>query len=366
MVKYMCVCVCVIEIPLISFFLEIVYDMPRLTHDQRVEIVTLSKTGVLGKDLAKQYQVRENTICDLLRKERLSGTVDDMRKSGRPRCSSSRDDRNLAIDALRHPRVGSRELKRRWQINLGKAVSIRTVQTRLISAGVRSYVCKKKPLISKVNMSRRLQWAKDHEQWGDNEWRQVLFSDETPLYLIQTTQRRYFRSRQISHDKRINAATTRPTVQAGGGKIMVWGAFRSDIIVPLRRVNGTLRSQQYTEILQERVLPHLNAHPHPSLIFQQDNAPSHTSIHTRSWLQQHGMQVMQWPPQSPDLNPVENLWNNLKQRLELSEIHGFDNLWETAQKLWMETSTCIMNNLIASMPRRVQAVLRNRGGPTRY
>jgi hypothetical protein len=217
-----------------------------------------------------------------------------------------------------------------------------------------------------VNRKRRLQWAREHQHWGDNEWRQVLFSDETPLYLIQTAQKRYFRSRQMSLAQRITTATTRPTVQAGGGKIMVWGAFRSDIIVPLRRVNGTLRSQQYTEILQERVLPHLNEHHHPHFLFQQDNAPCHTSVYTRNWFQQHAMQVMQWPPQSPDLNPVENLWNNLKQRLELLEIHGMDNLWETAQKLWMETSQAIMNNLMASMPRRVQAVLRNRGGPTKY
>jgi hypothetical protein len=75
---------------------------------------------------------------------------------------------------------------------------------------------------------------------------------------------------------------------------------------------------------------------------------------------------MQWPPQSPDLNPVENLWCNLKHRIEDMEVHGLDHLWSTAVNQWMATSPSLLEKLLASMSRRVQAVIKSRGGPTVY
>ena len=75
---------------------------------------------------------------------------------------------------------------------------------------------------------------------------------------------------------------------------------------------------------------------------------------------------MEWPTQSPDLNPMENAWSVLKDRLEIEEIHGMQNLWEKCQDLWMAIPRETITNLIASMPRRVQAVIRAGGGPIYY
>jgi transposase len=340
------------------------FAMPKLSVVERAQIVVLVEEGLSYRDLAMRFNVRPATISDLIKKQRTTGCVDDKSRCGGPRKTTIRDDRSLVMDALRHPRLGSRELKRRWEESIGKTVSIRTVEKRLRSSGVKSYVAQKKPLLSLINRRRRLLWARQHRDWTIADWNQVCFSDETPLHLIQCKQRRFYRSRSAPSYSRLNTVTARPTVQAGGGHVMVWGAFSYAGIVPLRRVAGSLNTAEYCSILHDRVLPIIQHHP--DIIFQQDNAPAHKSNLTRQWFAQHGVNVMEWPAQSPDLNPMENAWSVLKGRLEKEEIHGKELLMQRAQELWMTTDIDIINKLIASMPNRVSQVIKNHGGPIDY
>jgi hypothetical protein len=249
----------------------------------------------------------------------------------------------------------------RWAISTGVQASKRTIQRRLRAAGVRNSVAVKKPLLSKKHRDKRLSWAREHQHWTTADWQRIVFSDETPLYLIQTKQRRY-----IWHRLR-NAKSSRiyrPSVQAGGGHIMVWAGIHGSETVPLRRVVGTLRGPQYTDILSERLLPVLHANPHFHL--QQDNAPCHKSAHVRHWMEGHDVNVISWPAQSPDLNPVENMWAELKRRLECLQIDTMEQLWHKANDIWSSIEPEIVTAVVDSMPRRIQEVIQNRGRHTHY
>ena len=104
------------------------------------------------------------------------------------------------------------------------------------------------------------------------------------------------------------------------------------------------------------------------VVFQQDNDPKHTSRLAQEWFQQSGIEVLDWPAQSPDLNPIEHLWFHLKQRLNGYETEAISmyEVWQRVEKGWNAIPMEVCLGLIESMPRRVAAVLKAKGGYTRY
>ena len=96
--------------------------------------------------------------------------------------------------------------------------------------------------------------------------------------------------------------------------------------------------------------------------------PSNTSKKAQTWLKDHGFTVMKWPAQSPDLNPIEHLWHHIKMKLRGYEEppKGIHELWECVEAEWEKIDAKVCQNLIESMPRRVEAVSKAKGGYTKY
>ena len=101
-------------------------------------------------------------------------------------------------------------------------------------------------------------------------------------------------------------------------------------------------------------------------IFQQDNDPKHTCHLVRDWLQDMHMPLLAWPAQSPDLNPIENLWSILDKRLSHRTPQNEAELFAVIESGWNALDQPLLQSLVESMPRRCQAVIDNRGYPTKY
>ncbi len=93
-------------------------------------------------------------------------------------------------------------------------------------------------------------------------------------------------------------------------------------------------------------------------IFQQDFAPAHTAKGTKSWFNDHGVTVLDWPANSPDLNPIENLWGIVKRKMRDTRPNNADDLKATVKETWASIPPQQCHKLITSMPRRIEAVIR--------
>ena len=136
------------------------------------------------------------------------------------------------------------------------------------------------------------------------------------------------------------------------------------------KIDGRMDADLYVSILEDELQQTLEFYDKNSedVIFQQDNNPKHKSKKAMSWLKDSGLEVMVWPPQSADLNPIEHLWHYLKRKMGEYETQpkSIQELWERVQDEWNKIPTSVCQNLIESMPRRIEAVLKAKGGYTKY
>lgn len=212
-----------------------------------------------------------------------------------------------------------------------------------------------KPFVSEKNRKSRLQFAKDHLTWTVDDWKRVLWSDEVPK------------------NKRYDPKYTKGTVKNGGGKVMIWGCFSWHGLGPLAHIKKNLRSKrggmdsiQYRdEILAAVMLPYAAGNLE-NWIFMHDNDPKHASHLTSKWLSDNSIHMLNSPPQSPDLNPIENLWWELKRRLAGKKFNEDQTLFEAVKQEWSRIPKNKLDNLIESMPRRMKCVIEANGYATKY
>jgi len=123
-----------------------------------------------------------------------------------------------------------------------------------------------------------------------------------------------------------------------GKKIMVWGCFTRYGVGEIKDINGIMDTGVYQRILETGLLPTIKKFfPDGSFVFQQDNDPKHKAQSTKKWLADHGIKgdkLMEWPPQSPDLNPIENLWSELKRMTQEFKAETYNAACHMAYTSW--------------------------------
>ena len=205
-----------------------------------------------------------------------------------------------------------------------------------------------------------------HEHWTINDWNRIIWSDETEINRFGSDGRLWCWKwkGEVLSDR-----TIQPTVKHGGSSVMVWGCMTAHGVGYLSRIDGRLDAKLYCKILEDELMQTLEYYEmeKDATIFQQDNDPKHTSRQAKTFLQDLDICLLQWPPQSPDLNPIEHLGCTEKEAFVLSKTTS-RNPWIMGKdwKKWNEISKEECQALIASMPRRIHAVLKAKRRNTKY
>ena len=148
---------------------------------------------------------------------------------------------------------------------------------------------------------------------------------------------------------------------------MVWGCISYSGVGKLVVVDGSLDSIGYVKLLSDNLHESANMmNLGEGFIFQQDNASCHVSNHTMKFFTANEIELLEWAAQSPDLNPIENLWSFMKKELSKMVIKNKQDLITKFNEIWSVIPEAYVKNLIDSMSRRIEEVLRSNGGPTSY
>ncbi len=149
--------------------------------------------------------------------------------------------------------------------------------------------------------------------------------------------------------------------------VMVWAAMSSSGVGPLCFLKSTVNAAIFQEILEHFMLPSADKlYGDADLIFQQDLTPAHTAKGTKSWFNDHGVTVLDWPANSSDLNPIENLWDIVKRKMRDTRPNNTDDLKAAIKATCAFVTPEQCHRLIDSMPRCVDPVIHAIGGSTKY
>lgn len=337
--------------------------MPRgipISKDLRQRVVNAFMDGAKQVDISKQFVLPRYSISKIISLYSDRGHLEKLPKSGRPKKTTILTDRRIKRIATNDPwKSAPRIIAEIPEITVG----IRTVQRRLVDAKLFSRRPAKKTLISVRNRAARLAFARRHLNWTVDDWKKVLFSDETRYKIFNSDGMRRVR-RPIN--TRFNPKYVTPTIKHGKGNVMLWGCFSWNGAGPIHFINETMDRFVYRNIMQNVMLPFAEWEMPLRFIFQQDNDPKHSSQVVQQWFRENNVRVLQWPAQSPDLNPIENLWEEVERRIRTQMFPNKQSLIDKISEVWTNLPENVIKKLIESMPRRCQQVIHNNGYSINY
>ena len=144
---------------------------------------------------------------------------------------------------------------------------------------------------------------------------------------------------------------------------MLWGFIAQDGRKCLQKVCGTINSIKYLQTLQENLLPEMFLGEK----LQQDNAPAHNSILSKTWFSENGLEILEnWPPNSPDINIIENVWSLLKKRVFQRHPKNIEELWPFCQEEFESIPLEYIQNLYSSIRGRLNKIVQCNGKNNKF
>lgn len=307
-------------------------------------------------------KISRSTCQRILRKYERTGTVSDLPRSGRPPALNVRQQRLVRREMLKDRRKTLRQMSSELK-NLGFSASRMTIRRVLSKYRLGRRVAVRRPLLTKRMRQSRLNWAEQHKNWSVDKWKGVVFTDEK-IFRVGNNAHGVFVTR--SPTEKYEPQCIQRTVKHGL-QVHVWGIIGWNGVGSLKLVKGNLTAEAYRRTVINDIgrTGRAVANRNRRFVFQQDSAPAHTAASTRQFLKRRKIEILPWCGNSPDLNPIENVWSQVARTADYSATTA-DELFANVRRAWLNTPLSYIRRLYHSMPRRVAEVIKRRGGSTKY
>jgi len=320
------------------------------------KIIAFNQCGWSTREIGVEIGMTFSAVAKILRKNNL-GVLRLRIPLGRRRITTDRADRLLTRLAKANHFSSAQQLLELWR----ERVSKWTVYRRLRQRGLRRFRLMKVPYLTRVNMAERLRWAEGKVLYRDLQWDTIVWSDESRFCLkVCDGRARVWRERGLN---RFNEQFVAKTVAGFGGSVHVWGAIWTNGRSELQVLNHNVTAVTYIQTLQQFLLtPNLPV----NWKLQDDNATPHRAHIVRDFKNASGIRSLTWPSKSPDLNPIEHIWDVMGREIQKEPEPNLQQLAQRLVVLWNLIPQVTITNLVRSMNRRIAAVITARGSHTKY
>jgi hypothetical protein len=348
----------------------------QLSPYQRGAVIGLTAGGAKSKSIETFLNVSRGAVRSTQDFDHLRDDGHQQARSGRPKEYSEATVRKIIRHVRQYPKDSYADVIKACNLSIKRT----TIKTILSEHGITNWRARRRPLLTEANAAKRLAWCLKYQGYTEEEWGLFMWSDECSVERGRGKRAEWvFRTANQAWDRKmIQEYNCKKNM-----KVMVWGCFwdlgRSSLYIMDRDFESAKHgysAESYLEVLEAEVGPIYSTLP-PGYLFMQDNASIHTSHKVRDWFKEHGVNnITDWPPYSPDLNPIEHIWWELKKRLfemfpdiacDKSESeHARQQLESALQATWDTLDKSQFDCLYKSMPSRIQACIAADGWHTRY
>lgn len=332
--------------------------------EERKIVVKLHNETNTVREIADIVGIPRSTVYNIIDRYGKTSSFGNKPKSGRPSKLTDHAKRKVMRIIKKDPKTSAPKIAEELANTCAITVCPQTVRNTIKINGFNSRVARKNFFVSKINKTKRLTFAKNYVSKPATFWDNWIFTDESKYNISGSDgRRRVWREKNRALDPKNMTGT----VKHGGGNVMVWGCMSANGVGNLHFIDGIMDQYKYIDILKNNL--HQSAEKmglSGNFVFQQDNDPKHSAANARLWILYNTPKYEKTPPQSPDLNPIEHLWEELDRRIRTRHISNNRDLRMALEEEWANITPDVTKHLVDSMPKRLRAVIEAKGYPTKY
>jgi len=318
----------------------------QLEKNERERIIKLRNKGLTLEDISNIYDINISTVQRIIKKYNKMNNLD--RKSGTgivTRYSTEVIKNALSVILTENRGLSLLEIKHKLKIDHNINYSKSTLSNILKNLSYSKKNANLKLPLTEENLNDRENWCIFYNNFKN--WNKIIWTDEAKICNDHEKQKIWIKEGENVFRYKYKYPL----------KINIWCAMIENKKLIFKIFDKTLNSEKYLKILEEKILPLYEEDN--TYIYQQDNAPCHTSYKTIKFFGDNQIEVMFWPPNSPDLSPIENVWNLIKNETRKKYYKNKDEMILEIENIMNNFSIDIINKLTSSMNNRIEQLFSN-------